>query len=746
MAEPINPPHGSDDALVKVIKELRSQVQNLSTAIKTLSGNVDEQKDALQKVPAAKLRMYERAAKEEGFVTPSGRADLKRYAKDRGYDSISELWQEEYTRISRAGGSGVSGLFKTLMASGLPDPEKALPFASFGRAFSGGGTTRAYAFGELIRQASVRYRPEGSKAYDAQGRMIPYSSGVGLGALSPEQKQAILAPGVLDDLILNQEVTGDPKLRARQIKLAKGEFRTAEGAGKAREDIVNHLLGRGQSLEMLMNSESPLIRSAAKTLSSGTGVMGALGGLASRVGFGAGGALMGGARLLSGPIGTAITAGQVAYDAANTLYDPARSAAGLGYGFSYNPFSAGAQVSMNRSLQTRMDALFSMGLSGQQTAAARAALEGMGVGGPGSENMYGEYYKSMTDVIEQTQLDTSALAPFYEQFLRQGGTEDELGKLTKMLRDDLPKAAAASRMSLQQMAQAVQQTTEAVSQSPYNMRTKTEISQALISAQAAGAPPGMMGIAGGQNALITAQTASRLGVSYFSASQQASQLQITAAETLKQTVGDMTGDEFAEYRLTDQGALQVMVASSMTGLSPDDMQKLYDQGLNDFQGASALTGAFSDTQLGKARTKKVPVFAGRYGGRGGNIPTRDVVTSQMIRGKNVDLYRSTGSDIQSLYEEPISTIESALKAQDPNAYEDFQKQLDELGGKQGIETWNLLKKYSQDIGANTSKDSKDGTIDLSDEAKKYFKLSFGSDYVDSNPPTDRYNYGGTKVG
>lgn len=694
--------------------ELLKELRLLRKSINILAGNADSQKEALKKIPDSIREIYEKEAKKRG-ETPT------EFAQSRGYNNIEDMYQAEYRRISRAGQSnrqGVGGFLRSLTAAQLPDPEGVLPSFSYGRAFSGGKTTQAFVLGALIKQASSRgaYDPSTGARYGGVEGRSQLSSMLGKGDLQVAERGIRRILGLENDaFVTDQDVQSVLGMGADVSGLAENEKLTP-----AQQRVL------GGVAEQVRGSR--------------------LGGLA----FNSGRALMAGSRLLAGPIGTAVTAAQQAYNYANLLYDPARSAAGLGYGFSANPFSYGASVSMGRSIQTRMDALFSMGISGQQTAAARSALEGMGVGGLGSERMYNQYYQSMTEVMKETQLDAGVLAPFYEQFLRQGGTEGEVAKLTKMLAEDLPKAATASRMSLQQMAQAVQQTTEAVYQSPYNMRTKSEISQSLIAAQTAGAPPGMMDIAGGANPLLTAQTATRLGTSYFSAMQQPAQLQITTAEMLRSTIGDMTGDQFAEYRLTDEGAFKVMMASAMTGMTVGDIQKLYEQGLSNFQAMSALTETFVGARTGKAKTEKrktlrAPSKFGSPVSGVDSIAVQDVTTSQTLFGTDIDLYQDTGADIQREYAEPIAAMRSILESQDPTKAAEFEKTLNEMKSEQAIKAFDFLKEQSKEI-ANKSATGQSGTIDLSDEAKKYFRLTFDSGEQNLSPPSDTTDYGGVSVG
>lgn len=721
----------------KILDDLAKQVAALARAVTILAGSEKQVAGAIRdkktgtsgevKVDTKTRRLYDRQAHALGME------DGDALAKASGYDNLQAMLQAQQSRVARAAPeAGMRSLVRRLTTAQFPSGEEAVSLIGYGQAFGGGRIAKAYGLGALLRQSSGIYVPEGAPAKNSRGKRILYSSGAE--QMTDDERAAMHAEMLNYDADTRKKMLGEGTLSEEQAGII-GKYQNPKTSEKNRNKYLDQLLGQGQNLSFLEGSKSETIQGLAKRFGGGN---------AGRIGsmmFGAGEGIMMASRALAGPIGAAVTAAQVGYGALDTLYDPARSAAGLGYGFSLDPTSKGFRESLGRSVETKISSL-SFGLSGEQTAAARRAVESMGAGGPGSERMYDQYYRSMTDVIEQTQLGADVLAPFYEQFMRQGGSAEEIERLTKMLRDDLPKAAAASRMSLSQMAQMIQQTTEAVSGSPMAAagRTKSEISQALTGAMAAGGPPGMSGIAGGMNALVTAQTASRLDTGYFSAATQAGQLQVTAAETLKQTLGNMTGDQLREFRNSEQGAIQMMVASQMTGLSNDDIQKLYDQGINDFQASAALTDQFSSSKLGKAKVEEVR-GVGRFAGI-----KRNVTTSQEVIGTGLDLYKSSGTDIQSQYGMDIETIRQSLSGDDLN---EFNQQLQELSGEQGVKTWELLQKTSEKIAGSAATDdmgSKDGTIDLSDEAKKYFKLSFNSNYPNPNSANNNWGTGGVTVG
>lgn len=684
------------------------------------------------------LERLEKSAAEEKKEKEKIR-QLRRENPHLPESSLYDILEGKYEEIGRE-----QGFFGKLMASAAPSGKVALGAMGYAKTYQGGKfgkmLERGMGFGELLRQFGSPYAPPGANLYDASGKNISYSSG-DLDRLTDEERISLgeygyqnLTPEQRVALSEEQQPLFDKYMDLLSRRGEKGV--TEKRIGKARSELekvlpLSDVLGEGLNITDAVEAGIP----GAEKLASISKARAIVGGL--------GGALQMGSRFAGGPAAVAYEAAKTIYKTADALYDPARSAAGLGYGFSYDPRSQGFQVSVGRSLKTNLDAFGSFGLSRQQTAAARAAIEGMGAGGPGSERMYDEYYKSMTSVIEDTQLGAQTLAPFYEQFMRQGGTEKEIDGLTKMLRDDLPKAAAASRMSLQGMAEMIQRTTEAASASPLNYRTKTEISQAVTAAQAAGAPPGLAGIAGGTNTLVTAQTAARLGIDYYSAMGEAGQLQVTAAQGIQNMLGDMTGDEFREFRRTN-GA-RVAAVAQMYQLSVDDVQKLYDQGINDFKTSAVLVDEFSDRNLGKEKKQK-SVQIGRFG----ELKTVNKGVSQKVVGKDLDLYKDKGQKVQDLYGTSIESIRKSFEDMgDDDALKKFNADLENLKGEDAKKTWNVLQKATQDIGKESATDqqgSKDGTITLSEEAKKYFKLDWSSGAQNPNSPNNNWNSGGTRVG
>jgi hypothetical protein len=186
--------------------------------------------------------------------------------------------------------------------------------------------------------------------------------------------------------------------------------------------------------------------------------------------------------------------------------------------------------------------------------------------------------------------------------------------------------------------------------------------------------------------------------------------------------------------------MKVMMASSMTGMSPDDMQKLYDQGLDSFQGALAIQSKLGDSNLNRAETHTETRLA-PGGARGGGTSTTETITdSQMIRGTNIDLYKSTGAELGKQYNPVIKTLKESLKSMDPGAEKDFEKELKELSGKPAKQTWDLLQKEAKKVEGDAA--TGNGEIVLSEEARKFFKLNFKANGQPIEPPNAGISIGG----
>lgn len=732
---PPMPGNNNRDGLEKVLNDLVQQVKDLAEKVGVLGTNQKEVLDASRRGKVDQKALYQTVRSMNPGMTD---------------DEVRDLVEMQTRRIDQ-GGAGFSGIYNRLMTAQFPSGEEAVSLLGYGQTFGRGRIARAYGLGALIQQAFSPQQGISRKELGVSQSELDQILGLGRTDRGNVNRARALDPSV-EAALRTVDVSGSSQVRTAYEKLfGDNPVTSPKAIANNRQILMDALLNQGGSgFAALAESENPLVRGLANrgaALANGR-VGGAM--------FRAGGQIMMGARALAGPISAAVTAGQAAYSAINTLYDPARSAAGLGYGFSANPFSEGARVSMGRSLQTRLSAL-SFGLSGQQTAAARAAVEGMGLGGPGQEGAYNQYYRSMTDVMQETQLDANILAPFYEQFMRQGGGADEVQQLTKMLSVDLPKAAAASRMSLQGMAEMIQRTTQAVAANPFAAagRTEAEISQTLMSAAQSGGPPGMQAIAGGTNPLVVAQTAARLGTGYFTAAQEAGQLQATTVDILRRFLGDMSPEEFEAYRKTEQGAIQIMTVGAMTGLSNTDIQKVYDIGLDDYAASSVLGEKFAEGNLSEAKKEIKDKTAydvySAIGGVFGIEPDKskfgEVTTSQTIKGTGFDLYAQSGADLRRMYGEDIKAMESALANMGGDELKNFQDKLAELQDQKAIETWKLLQDTSRKISGEATRDEKvEGLIDLSDEAKRYFKLEFSSGSPSDYPPNNNTNLGGTRVG
>lgn len=736
----------------EILKKLLAAAEQTRNSINVLAGNMGQIALAINAQNDQNSGSQTGKARPEGVSKQSFSPQFLAKLANGEVTSMDMIEEEVLRNTGRTASStrpGIAGLYDTLGKAQMPSRDQAVGRAAYGSLFGGGSfADKLNVMGVVTSNAfASEWRPADQPSYDENEQRIAYSSGKYEG-LSHEHRKQLRSSKAFNEHI---EKTDVDKLSAEDKDLYG---RAKQGSVVARETIARRVFKQGENLSAYA-AEAP---EAVAALGKSGRMFGAMAG----IGEGA----MAASRFIAGPAAIAYEVADQTYKLTKgALYDPARSAAGLGYGFSYDPTSKGFQTSFNRSVETNMDALFSMSVSGEQTKAARAAVEGMGLGGPGSELAYYKYYHSMKDVIGETQLSAQTLSPFYEQFMRQGGKEDDVGQLTKMLSQDLPAAAAASRMSLEAMANMIQKTTEAASANVLNTRTKSEISQSLIDAQQAGAPPSMAAVGAGTNAAMVAMTAARLSkatgknVSYLAAQQMTTELDITAAETLKAQFGNMTSEQFAAYRLTDAGALKVMTVQALTGLTVDDQQKLFDQGLDNFEGSVAIQSKLGDSNLGPAKSHKIMSASKKHksgdfsiGGIGDWIEDlrhpmhqKTIMDSQMIKGTNIDLYKSTGIQLQKdkSLSPVIKTLEDTLKKTDPEEEKDFEKQLKALRGKPAKQTWELLQKEAKKVENDAA--TGNGQIVLSNEARKFFHLNFKPNGQMKDAPNAGISVGGITI-
>lgn len=700
---------------------------------------------------------YNNLARSYGF------ADADEYARMVGFaGGLEQMLSQDYQRIARAK-PGFGGFVSRLTDAQFPEGDRAVALIGYQRSFMGGKASRIYGVGELIRQSATRFKPVGGDAYDPSTQQQHlYSGGTGSWeTLSIEEKDEILTSSGFHEVATFHVNTPEFDELPEDVQLSFIEYDDAvqkgDKAGMKLHGalIAPYVLTRSRLLSPLRNNPKATLaynRAVAK-LSGQTGFVGTV----SRAIFGSGGALMAASRFVVGPIGVATAIGVGAYSAVDRMYEPARSAAGLGYGMGYNPFATGTQVSLGRSLGSRFAALTSFALSGKQAAEARAALEGIGVGGPGSESTYNQYYRSMTDVIKNTQLGADELAPFYDAFKRGGGEANEIAALTKMLRDDLPEAAARSRQSMSAMAAAILQASDAVFQAPFNARTSFEIQRTITSSMAAGGVEGSEGIAGGMNAFLAARVASNTGMSFLAAREEGGLMQAEAVKIMQEMMGNMSGEEFENYRKTERGRQMTFVIENMTGLNVNQQQRIYDIGADRYIAAQELSNAFDTTAKGVAPKSRKELLmerglVGLLGAGGGNNPT-GTLAAAYLRGKgigkqypdaglseyispNIDLYNSSGATVVDYYRQEgiIAQIRKA-HSDDNDALKRFNTELRELEiSGSGVEARDYLRDAARSIADVTPDPNVGilGLIDLTEDAKKLFKKNWGS----SDSPVD----------
>lgn len=652
-------------------------------------------------------------AQEEGF------ANRDEWAQQRfGAANWEEMYNAQIDRSRRAG-YGAGGVLNRLtnyqFATGRGT---SAALSGIGRSVQGGRLGQIYNVGEALYSSY-------SNTYAAENAFAE---------MGVEERRSLLYRDTAASREVALGLTPDESWTVRERRAYERLQQENLEPQEIRRSLYN-LRGRmfagGSDISPLLESQNPIVRSIASRVAPEAE------GFAGMMARG-GGLMMAGARL-AGPVAMAIGVAQQAYGfTKGTLYDPARSAAGLGYGFSYNPFSEGYQTSLGRSIQTRADALFSMGISPQQTAAARAAIEGMGLGGPGSERAYDSYYGSMTDVIQNTQLSAQTLAPFYEQFMRQGGTTSELENLTRLLRDELPKAAAASSMSLDQMATSLQATVQAAMQQPLNARTSMQITQQGIAAAQAGGfkTAGLQAIASGANMNINMIAANQNNVPFVLVRNRPGLLLQTAAAQVQEQLGDVKdARDFDQKIQTDPNfAYRVSMLQNLYGLNPDDIRNLVDVGLTDYQNAGVLADLFAGQV--KKDTKSISVRPRPAGARGIGAPVNRNTSEQFLEdprvlgGGRINLTTGTKQDIINAYAGQIDTLEKAIKASGGNV-KNFENELKAISGDPGSarETWEFLTQKQKDLQEKLKRSGNQSnvaiTVDLTDSAKQLVKTKFG---------------------
>lgn len=686
------------------------------------------------------------------------------------------------------------------LSSQFPTGEHALPLLAYSRAAQGGRAARAYGLGELLKMQAVANRPVGAPLYAPGGGRAGYSKGTeGLSGAEAEllySQQGLQelgkSPTFLDSLGGKQLQAYDNLLKI--YEKARGGPLDEKQAGKVsalRQVLdLNALVGRGQDVTGLLESSRPELQSIGRSLSGqGPGLLSKIPGVGSRLGaagragsllFGAGEALQMGARL-AGPIGWAVAGGLTAYEAGKMLYAPNRSGASLGYGYG-GPFGEGAQTAFGRSIQTTGAAAFlnyGYGVSGTQLKEARSSLERMGVGGPGQENRYNAYFRSMADVMKNTQLSADTLAPFYENVLRAGGAPEEIEKLTKLLKDELPEAANSSRMSLQQMAESVTKTVDTLASSPFNAATKPQLTQAVIGTAGFGVPQGLQSVGAGGSVLADAMAMSMYGIKTpFALSTHPAEREMAAVQMMidflpKSATKNELG--FFRYQNTDEGPPNIAMLGRMLNITPDTMNDIISRGpkdvlrglgmaatLNPVRRGPLEVKRFSDDDI-NAINKKIQDYVDANGGdprlleqakaqltpqerfireqwEAKNLPGEkmpagvtkygETSRSQLLiepSGKEIDLYKVSGKSIERDYKDVIKTIQESLKG-DSRRLQEFNERISDRRGGLGIRMYDEIERWAKAISKDATQSGSDTlTIKADDWLINKFKFVFHSE-------------------
>lgn len=341
-------------------------------------------------------------------------------------------------------------------------------------------------------------------------------------------------------------------------------------------------------------------------------------------GGGARGALFTGARLTGKYLPYAqatVEAVNMAVRGLDTAYGLQTRSAGLGYGFGSTPFSGGAMEVATRNIQTKLTGL-RPGLTSGQLEQIRATIEQSGYGMAGQEGTYDALFGGMADI---TQATGGALSPgsqmqVMEMALRSGKTTGEIKDLVKLLSKDLPAAAVASRMSIEQMHTMLMNTTEEASKSPFNTLTKSELYQRNAVAFSGGAQPAEGQLLAGSNNLLNFQAAFASGQNPYAFQQNPLAPSLREAEIDKQIQNafgaGVTKEQLLRMRQTDPigFGMRTQQLEQVFGITTDMLFAHMDQNSKAVQAATALGAAANSAQTIDAGRTDKNMF-----GRGGNF-------------------------------------------------------------------------------------------------------------------------------
>ena len=444
----------------------------------------------------------------------------------------------------------------------------------------------------------------------------------------------------------------------------------------------------------------------------------------------------------------AVSAARTAVGTIDKMYSRGRVSAGLGYGFDYNNpliFGGGQFQMLQRDLKSKFTA-FRPGLNTEDVNAIRTTIEGSGFGQSGQEGAYSDIFNMMGDVTQKT---GGALAPgqimqIAELSMRSGRSSNSMKELTKLLGDELPRAANASRLSIGKMHEQLMSTVQQISQNPFNTSSGADIYRRSVSALNTGAQPAIGGLLAGNNQMLDYLTASRTGesmarslVNPFGA--------YNREQTIKQMIqqqlpGVNTLEDFNRLSVNNPDKIFAVQAYLRNfGIDENALPAFFSQN-NNAVSAAALLGGLADTKSFRDSTGTALQVSGKNldpNSREAQIAARAKATNPGDRAKTVDTgglvsiagntevdpnVPGSASKVLANNREKIEQLRQLLTDEQRK---DFDAKLKDLGSTgTATDLTKMFKETQANISQKNAEDQSNGvTISLDPNAAALFSLN-----------------------
>lgn len=442
----------------------------------------------------------------------------------------------------------------------------------------------------------------------------------------------------------------------------------------------------------------------------------------------------------------AIDASQKAVGTLDKMYSRGRVSAGLGYGFDYsNPliFGGGQFQMFQRDWKSKFTAL-RPGLSSEDTNAFRATIEASGFGQSGQEGAYGDIFNMMGDVTQKT---GGALAPgqimqVAELSMRSGrSSNSSMKELVKLLGDELPRAANASRLSIGKMHEQLMSTVQQVSQNPFNTSSGADIYRRSVSALNTGAQPAIGGLLAGNNQMLDYLTASRTGESIARATVNpfgAYNREQTIKQLIQQQLpGVNTLEDYNRLSVNNPDKLFAVQAYLRNfNIDENALPAFFSQNNNAVSAASLLGGLADTKSLKNSTGQKINYTrAGKttqsslYNpkgalGVGASVELVDTGGLVSIAG-NTEVDPNALGSASKVLENNRDKIEQLRKLLTDQQKQDFDAKLKDLGNSgTATDLTKMFKETQANISQKNAEDQSNGvTISLDPNAAALFSLN-----------------------